>query len=92
MITLHFCKLSNKHQLLTALEMGRSKELRDKKHSKSHRTNSAQKKTENLNSKSIKQFILEAKTRMPAFPPHIAMASSPRKHCMYVCFSEYFLS
>lgn len=79
MISLHIHKLSTKQQLMTALEMGRSKELRDKKHSKSHRINSAQNKTENLKSKSIKQFILEAEARMPAFPSPIVMASSPRK-------------
>lgn len=92
MISLQICKLSTKQQLMTALEMGRRKELKDKKHSKSHRINSAQKTTENLKSKSIKQFILEAEARMPAFPSHFVMASSPRKHWMCVCFSEYFLS
>lgn len=69
MISSHICQLSTKQQLMTALEIGRSKKLRDKKHSRSHRINSAQKKTENLKSKYIKQFILEAEARIPAFHP-----------------------
>ena len=55
---------------MTALEIGRSKKLRDK-HSKSHRINPARKKTENLKSEYIKQFILEAEARTPAF--HLAL-------------------
>jgi len=67
MISSHTYQLSVKQQIMIALAKGRSKKLRDKKHSKSHRANSARKKTENLKSEYIKQFILEARARMSAF-------------------------
>ena len=51
---------------MTTLEIGRSKELRDKNHTRSHRINSAQ-KTENLKSRSTKQFISDAEARRSAF-------------------------
>lgn len=52
---------------MTALEMGRRKELRDKKHSKSHRTNSAQKKTENLKSKIYIAVYLRGRDKNASF-------------------------
>lgn len=52
---------------MTALEIGRRKKLRDKKHSTSHRINSAWKMTKNSKSNYIKLFILEEEARIPAF-------------------------
>lgn len=82
MISSHICQLSTKQQLMTALEIRRSKKLRDKKHSKSHRINSAWKKTENLKSKIYKAVYLRGRGKNASFPSHIVMASSPKKHCM----------
>lgn len=83
MISSHICQLSTKQQLMTALEIGRRKKLRDKKHStRVHKDKLCMEEDKKLEVKLQKAVCLRGRGKNASFPSQIVMASSPKKHCM----------